>query len=71
MKYLEVGKSWTSILIQAGRYVVKIKNVDALEAEFTGEAAETSVLFLQSIFGHKHLSVLDGLVWTSYRAGLG
>lgn len=50
---------------------LKIKNVNVLEAEFTGKRAETSALFLQSIFGHKHLGVLDGLVWTSYKAGLG
>lgn len=49
----------------------KMKNVDALEAEFIAERAEASVLFLQSIFDHTHISMLDGLVWTSYKAGLG
>lgn len=48
-----------------------IKNVAAVRAELIAERAETSVLFLNSIFDQTHSSVLDGLVWTRSGAGLG
>lgn len=52
---------------------LKIKKCGCLKAEFKAERAEMSVVVFCSSRASlsTHLIVLDGLVWTSYKAGLG